>query len=455
MAPTAPSLWRRHLLILVFVVIRRRLYARAFNTASLVSHLRLGPGIRDDSSSPSTRPSYRRRHRLPQLHDAAAQDDIDLDVVAEESFAPDVLSSDVGDALITHPVGGKESNANAETATAPPSDSSSKREMIKFALPALGIFLANPLLSNIDNAFVGRTAGAAGLAALSPATICTDQMLYLFSFLARAMTGLVSRAYASAAVAEERGGDVEAARDAASAPLTVSLACGLTLTAMYAAFTPKLLSMLNVDAALLRPAASYVRWRGLVAAAALAQSVSLSTLLATRDAVTPLVIVASAAVLNVVGDALFCVYPFRWGCAGAAAATSAATLVSSGFMLRALKAKRLLPSLHVPSKREMMNLLEFTGPLLAITITRLVGFVAMQRAATDLGVLPLAGYQVCINVVIFFLLFAEPLSQLSQTKLPALVDRNDGKGALAMIKNVLVLGFGASLAVGATAFSTV
>lgn len=65
----------------------------------------------------------------------------------------------------------------------------SKREMLSFALPALGIFLSAPLLSNIDNAFVGRTVGTAGLAALSPATICTDQMLYLFSFLSRATTG--------------------------------------------------------------------------------------------------------------------------------------------------------------------------------------------------------------------------------------------------------------------------
>jgi hypothetical protein len=73
---------------------------------------------------------------------------------------------------------------------------SSKRELLRFAIPALGIYLANPLLSNIDNAFVGRTVGTAGLAALSPATICTDQSLYLFSFLGRATTGIVARAFA-------------------------------------------------------------------------------------------------------------------------------------------------------------------------------------------------------------------------------------------------------------------
>lgn len=96
----------------------------------------------------------------------------------------------------------------AETTTK--SSSMSKRNMLGFALPALGIYLSNPLLSNIDNAFVGRTVGTQGLAALSPATICTDQMLYLFSFLGRATTGMVARAHTW-------NGDTTPARKAAAA----------------------------------------------------------------------------------------------------------------------------------------------------------------------------------------------------------------------------------------------
>jgi hypothetical protein len=102
-----------------------------------------------------------------------------------------------------------------ETATTTAPTTASKREMLGFAIPALGIYLTNPLMSNIDNAFVGRTVGTAGLAALSPATICTDQMLYLFSFLGRATTGIVARVYA--ARDGDGKGNTEAARDAASA----------------------------------------------------------------------------------------------------------------------------------------------------------------------------------------------------------------------------------------------
>lgn len=325
------------------------------------------------------------------------------------------------------------------------SSSSSKREMMKFAIPALGIYLANPLLSNIDNAFVGKTVGTAGLAALSPATICTDQMLYLFSFLSRATTGLVSRAYGVDA-------NKEKAREAGSPPLSVALACGVFLSIVYALFTPNMLTAFHVNESLRPSASSYIYWRGAIAWAALAQSVALSIMMATRDAITPLKIIGLASLFNVIGDAALCVWPVQWGCAGAAAATSAATLLSSSFMIRSLRKRNLLPSIRIPSKREFLSLLEFTGPLLAITLTRLAGFIAMQRSAMELGVQSLAAYQMCINLMIFFLLFGEPLSQLSQTQLPALIDQNNTNVIQKTYQSVLLLGALTSLGIGAVAF---
>jgi Na+-driven multidrug efflux pump len=328
----------------------------------------------------------------------------------------------------------------------------SKREMLKFALPALGIYLANPLLSNIDNGFVGKTVGTQGLAALSPATICTDQMIYLFSFLSRATTGLVSRAYGSAVDSSEKQA---AAAEAGSAPLTVALVCGVALSLFYAFCTPNLLALLNVTPGLRGSSASYIYWRGAVAWAALAQGVSLSVMMATRDSITPLKIIALAAVVNVIGDFLLCVWPIQAGVSGAAAATALSTLVSSGFMVRGLQRKGILPKIRPPTRQELMSLTEFTGPLMAITVTRLIGFVSMQRAAMALGVKQTAAYQVCVNLVIFFLLFGEPLSQLSQTQLPALIDREDGPSVLANLKSVLALGTLTSLAVGAVAGLTI
>jgi Na+-driven multidrug efflux pump len=345
------------------------------------------------------------------------------------------------------------SSASKTTSTA------SKRDMMAFAIPALGIFLMNPLLSNIDNAFVGRTVGAVGLAALSPATICTDQALYLFSFLSRATTGLVARAYYRNSNDnndddnDDNTGNKSSARAAASAPLVVSIVCGLFLSILYAVGTPSMLRAMKVDPSILPSAASYIYWRGAISWAALAQACALQIFLATKDVMTPLVIVAMSAILNIVGDYLFCQWPFRWGCSGAAAATALATLVSSGTMIVALQRQKLLPSIRkLPTREELKRLSEFTGPLLAITITRLISFVAMQRRAMTLGLQPLAAYQFCINVVMFFLLFAEPLSQLSQTTLPSLVDSDDGNGVVANLKSILTLGIATSFTIGAVAY---
>src|SRR5210317_2038390 len=81
----------------------------------------------------------------------------------------------------------------------------------------------------------------------------------------------------------------------------------------------------------------------------------------------------------------------------------------------------------IPKKNELAALGEFMGPLLAITLTRMSGFMNMQRRAMTFGVTALAGYQLCMNLLIFFVLFGEPLSQLGQTKLPGLIENENSR----------------------------
>lgn len=122
-------------------------------------------------------------------------------------------------------------------------------------------------------------------------------------------------------------------------------------------------------------------------------------------------------------------------------------------MLKALEKKKIRPCIRIPTKKEFSGLLDFTGPLLAITITRLGGFIAMQRTAMRLGVENLAGYQLCFNLLAFFLLFGEPLSQLSQTKLPGLLDKKDGPAVFATLKSALILAAFASIGVAGIAYA--
>ena len=65
-----------------------------------------------------------------------------------------------------------------------------------FALPCLGLWIAQPLLSLVDTAFVGLSSAAETsakqLAALGPATTFIDGSTYLFAFLNVATTNLYS-----------------------------------------------------------------------------------------------------------------------------------------------------------------------------------------------------------------------------------------------------------------------
>lgn len=340
----------------------------------------------------------------------------------------------------------------------PNDNASSKREMLKFAIPALGIYLSNPLLSNIDNAFVGRTVGAVGLAALSPATLCIDQVLYLFSFLSRAATGLASRAYYTSSSSVDGSSEDDARermKEAASPAFSVSFFFGIIMSIVYASrLAPRMLTLLNVDPLLHTSAISYIRWRGIISWATMAQSILLSLFIVTKDAITPLKIIASAAALNVIGDALFCAWPLRMGCGGAAAATALATLISSGWMVAGLARRRMMPRLKMPNLKECGALLEFTGPLLAITLTRMAGFMNMQRRVMTFGLESLAGYQLCMNLLVFFILFGEPLSQLAQTKLPSLIDSNKSDEASAIFKSIMTISIFAALGVGSVSYLT-
>lgn len=71
-----------------------------------------------------------------------------------------------------------------------------------FALPCLGLWIAQPLLSLVDTAFVGLSGSASmsasNLAALGPATTFIDGATYLFVFLNVATTNLYASARAQA-----------------------------------------------------------------------------------------------------------------------------------------------------------------------------------------------------------------------------------------------------------------
>jgi hypothetical protein len=111
----------------------------------------------------------------------------------------------------------------------------------KFALPCLGLWVAQPLLSLVDTAFVGLSgdpaSSAAQLAALGPATTFFDGATYLFAFLNVATTNLYSSARA------QRGETSDKAESVVRTASRVAWKSGLGMMVFLLAFARPLLAL--------------------------------------------------------------------------------------------------------------------------------------------------------------------------------------------------------------------
>lgn len=117
----------------------------------------------------------------------------------------------------------------------------SLRTFQQFALPCLGLWVAQPLLSLVDTAFVGlsgdSSTSARQLAALGPATTFFDGSTYLFAFLNVATTNLYSSARA------QRGEQSDKAESVVRTAARVATRCGFGIMFFLLAFSRPLLAL--------------------------------------------------------------------------------------------------------------------------------------------------------------------------------------------------------------------
>jgi hypothetical protein len=124
---------------------------------------------------------------------------------------------------------------------AKPPPTPSLTDFRKFALPCLGLWVAQPLLSLVDTVFVGLSGDAATsasqLAALGPATTFFDGATYLFAFLNVATTNLYSSARA------QRGEQSDKAESVVRTASRVAMRCGIGLFFFLMAFSRPLMAI--------------------------------------------------------------------------------------------------------------------------------------------------------------------------------------------------------------------
>ncbi|GMI34252.1 hypothetical protein TeGR_g4625 [Tetraparma gracilis] len=232
-----------------------------------------------------------------------------------------------------------------------------RRSIVRFAVPAIGVWLCNPVLSLVDTSVVGVFAGTFDQAALSPAVAITDYSMICLSFMFTATTNLI----ATESKEPLATGDPSPAAALLRTSLRMSGLIGFFLGSLLLLASGGMVRAMigggGVDARVYESAVKYVRIRALGFPAAVALGSAQSACLGLKDTRSPLIILLYAGGLNLLCDLLLvpCRFPLFSGAAGAAWATTFSQYAALLLFLRHLTRPRspspkpaAAPSLSLP-----------------------------------------------------------------------------------------------------------
>jgi len=291
------------------------------------------------------------------------------------------------------------------------------REILMLALPALGALAADPLVSLIDTAFVGRL-GAVPLAALGVNVALFNFAFVLFNFLAYGTTPMVGKAVGR--------GDLRTAGRVIGNAFVLAIGLGLVTLLLLQLFAEPLLRVMGADDLLLEPALVYLRIRAFAGPALLLITAANGAFRGFQDTRIPLIVTTAVAGINLVLDPLF-IFVFGWGLAGAAWATVIAQWAGALWFV-SLVFGRFRKTWHVPlrmpSLGELTPFLRVGWALLLRTFALITALTAATAVATRVGVIDVAAHQVASQLWMFLALVVDALAIAAQ----ALVARFVGEG---------------------------
>ena len=314
------------------------------------------------------------------------------------------------------------------------------RQILRLAVPALGALAADPLVSLVDTAFVGRL-GTTELGALGVNAAVFAVAFALFSFLAYGTTPLVAAAWGR--------GDHEEAGRVISQALGLAVGIGAMAVAVLAVFWQPILTAMQAGPDLLGPGGEYLRIRAWAAPAVLLVTVGHGAFRGMQDTRTPLLVTIGLNVINLVGDPLL-IFGAGWGLRGAAVATVAAQWIGAVWFLVLLNRKRREYGLHlrVPRLSEFRPLASAGTELIARTAGLLAVFTLATAVAARIGTNYVAAHQVAAQVWLFLALVLDSLAIAGQALVGSYLGAGRVDDARGVSNRMLLWGFGFGLVLG-------
>lgn len=305
------------------------------------------------------------------------------------------------------------------------------REIVRLAGPALGSLAADPLVTLVDTAFVGRL-GPAALASLGVDAAIFGLAFVAFNFLQYGVTPMVGRLVGSG-----RPGD---AADVTRHALVIGLGLGLAVAAVLAFAARPLVTLMAAPPGSVEGAVEYLRIRAWAAPAVMVVMVGNGAFRGHQDTMTPLKLTLVLNAVNLVADPIL-IFGLGWGLAGAATATVLAQGIGAVLFTVAMRRRRHLewgPVTGVglrPFGRVGWELAVRTGSLVA-TLT------LAARVAAGLGTVAIAAHQVAMQLWLFLTLVHDALAIAAQSMVSLRMGTEDLAGVRAVARALLRWGTG-------------
>lgn len=313
------------------------------------------------------------------------------------------------------------------------------RSLIRFAVPVLFTLFLQALYGGVDLLVVGQFASTADVSGVATGSMLLQTVTMVVTGLAMGITILVGekigRRQPDEAGRAIGGGLCLFAVFAAV--LTVFMVCGAELLAR----------LMHAPAEAFEETVLYIRICGAGAVFIVAYNVLGSVFRGIGDSKTPLLTVAIACVINIVGDLLL-VAVIPLGAAGAAIATVAAQAISVIISLVIVRRKSLpftFSRTYIRLEKSIVGTeLRLGTPVALQEMLVGVSFLLIQAIVNSFGVVPSAGVGVAEKVCVFIMLVPSAYMQ----SMSAFVAQNMGAGNPYRAKKALGYGIATSLAAG-------
>ena len=314
------------------------------------------------------------------------------------------------------------------------------RSLLFFAFPVLLSLLLQAMYGAAD-LIVGQFSGTSEQSGVATGSQLFNIITMVITGLSMGVTVFVGHAIGC--------GQKERAGRGIGAGIAIFALVAVGVTAAVVPGSDLLTGWMHAPAEAFAHTSSYVRICGMGTVFIVAYNVIGAVFRGIGDSRTPLLTVAIACVINIVGD-LVLIAGFGMGAAGAAIATVAAQAVSVVCSLCLICRKKALPfrfSLsYIRLDRTHAGKILLVGiPIALQEMLVQISFLFIQVVVNDMGVVESAAVGVAEKVCSFLMLVASTYMQ----SISAFVAQNNGAGAYERSRKALLYGIRTALAAGA------